>query len=72
MGRHPSLWLEAGRATFALAPRGWWRRPPFLPAPDAAYLAWRVHTAYGSADAEVTPEDVISYLEWRKGRRKRG
>ena len=28
-------------------PRGWWRRPPFLPVPTARYLAFRLETAYG-------------------------
>jgi hypothetical protein len=62
----PSLWPAALAATFALAPRGWWRRPPFLPRPDPAVLEWRVATAYGSSEATVEPGDVIAYLRWRR------
>jgi hypothetical protein len=42
---------------------GWWRRPPFLPVPDATYVRYRIETAYG---VRGTPNaaDVISYLEW--------
>ncbi len=70
--RRPRLWGEALRATLALAPIGWWRRRPFLPLPERAYLAWRVHTAYGEATARMTPSDVVSYLEWRKCQRSQG
>ncbi|HEX4979989.1 MAG TPA: hypothetical protein VFV35_07985, partial [Acidimicrobiales bacterium] len=33
---HPSLWSTAVIQLGRLAPRGWWRRTPFLPLPDAA------------------------------------
>lgn len=70
--RRPLLLIEALRAAAALAPAGWWRRPPFLPIPDRRYLAWRRQTAYGTSEARLTPHDVVSYLEWRRGRRRRG
>ena len=41
----------------------WWRRPPFLPLPDAAYLRFRLETQYGHV-APVDPNDLITYLEW--------
>jgi hypothetical protein len=49
---------------FVLAKRGWWRRPPFLPVPDAAYLRFRMETAYGDADRDPEPDDLITYLRW--------
>jgi hypothetical protein len=47
-----------------LAVEGWWRRAPFLPLPDAAYLRFRLQTAYGSGDRDPDPHDVITYLHW--------
>ena len=72
MMRRPSLWVEGLRASAAVAPGGWWRRPPFLPRPDRAYMDWRLHTAYGDAGSQVQPEDLVSYLQWRKRQRSRG
>lgn len=57
--REPSLLWEAIRATFATRRR---RRP----LPSAAYLAWRMETAYGSANTTPDTADVVHYLRWRK------
>ena len=67
--RHPGLWPEAVRSMFALAPRRWWTRPPFLPLPDRQYLQWRIGTAYGTTEADLTGEDLVGYLRWRRSRR---
>jgi hypothetical protein len=60
--RRPRLWptavVQAGRLS---RPR-WWRRPPFLPMPDRAYLRFRLETHYGSAEPD--PGDLVRYLEW--------
>jgi hypothetical protein len=69
VARRPSLWAEALRAMPALARRGWWRRAPFLPLPDPAYLAWRIGTAYGDPSGPVDGDDVVAYLAWRKRQR---
>ena len=61
--RHPSLWGVAVVQVLRLAPSGWWRRPPFLPVPDASYLRFRLETQYGD-DHEPEPEDVVAYLHW--------
>jgi hypothetical protein len=59
---HPRLWstalVQAGRLS---RPR-WWRRPPFLPIPDADYLRFRFETQYGPDDPD--PGDLVRYLEW--------
>ena len=60
----PSLWFTALRQLFVLARPGWWRRPPFLPVPDDAYLRFRLQTAYGDPTREPDPADVITYLHW--------
>lgn len=60
----PSLWATAVRQVFVLAPPGWWRRAPYLPLPDPAYLAFRFRTAYGDAGAGPSPADVVTYLHW--------
>ena len=59
---HPTLWLTALRVWARITPRGWWRRAPFLPLPDARYVRYRLDTAYG--DAAPDPHDVIAYLRW--------
>ena len=69
IGTRPYLWGAAAGAVFALARRTWWRRPPFLPVPDEAFIRWRVSTAYGSDEHPIAPEDVVAYLEWRKRHR---
>ena len=60
----PSLWPVAARQVRRLARDGWWRRPPFLPVPDPAYLAFRLETQYGAPDARPLPADVVAYLRW--------
>jgi hypothetical protein len=62
----PWLWPTALGAMFALAPRRWWTRTPFLPIPDADVIGWRKTTAYGSSSTPLVPDDVVSYLEWRR------
>jgi hypothetical protein len=37
--------------------------------PSRAALRWRVATAYGSSEAEVSPDDLIRFLEWRRALR---
>jgi hypothetical protein len=44
--------------------RHWWRVPPFLPVPPAAYMQWRMHTAYGDHHAVPPAADVIRYARW--------
>ena len=66
VGRRPQLWAEGLRTLFALAPRGWWRKAPFLPLPEQQYASWRVATSQGSANGDPSVSDVISYLEWRR------
>jgi hypothetical protein len=60
---HPSLWWAAGRLVLRIARPRWWARPPFLPFPDAAYVRFRLETAYGPA-ATPDPNDLLAYLRW--------
>lgn len=62
--RRPALWATAARQVFVLAPRGWWRRSPFLPLPDPEYLAFRLQTMYGDAAHQPEPDDLVTYLQW--------
>ena len=59
----PRLWVTALRQARRLARPGWRRRFPYLPLPDARYLAFRFETQYG-ADATPDPHDLVAYLEW--------
>ena len=66
----PRLWPVAVRQLLLLAPRGWWRRPPFLPRPDPDYLAFRLQTMYGDPAHVPTAADVVGYLRWCRGMRR--
>ena len=70
VGRRPDLWCTAVRQARALAPSGWWRRPPFLPLPDRRYLAFRMETMYGDAGHRPAPADVVAYLDWCRSHRQ--
>lgn len=67
VARHPSLWGAGLRQALALAGRGWWRRPPFLPLPSPEYLRFRIQTAYGGDGTQAPdPDDLVTYLQWCK------
>ncbi|MAG03237.1 MAG: hypothetical protein CL406_01290 [Acidimicrobiaceae bacterium] len=62
--RRPGLWPVVARQAHRLAARGWWRRAPFLPLPDAAYMGFRALTQHGDADREPDVADVLVWLVW--------
>lgn len=62
----PRLARDLLAAAWAFRRRGWWRRPPFLPLPDRAYLRWRMYTAYADEHAVPPAEDVIRFARWRR------
>ncbi|HEU5169569.1 MAG TPA: hypothetical protein VFU46_03475 [Gemmatimonadales bacterium] len=62
----PRLALDLLRMAWAFRRREWWRRPPFLPVPDRAYLRWRMYTAYADEDAVPPVDDVIRFARWRR------
>ncbi|MFM7756427.1 MAG: hypothetical protein ACKOBT_11475 [Actinomycetota bacterium] len=65
----PMLWRSGLRALRSLAPRGWWRRAPFLPLPDPGYMAFRMQTQYGGeGTTPPRPGDVVEYLRWLRRR----
>ena len=61
---HPALWATAVRQVGRIAPRHWWRRPPFLPLPEPEYLRFRMETQYGAEHDAIDPADLITYLRW--------
>lgn len=64
VARRPWLWGTAVRQVVVLAPNGWWRRRPWLPVPDDAYLRFRLVTQYGDGGHPPEPEDLVAYLRW--------
>lgn len=60
----PRLWPAALRQARVLVPSGWWRRAPFLPVPDRAWLRFRLTTAYGDPDAPLGADDLVTWLAW--------
>jgi hypothetical protein len=67
VAREPRLWPTAARQARRLARSRWWRRPPFLPLPDRAWLRFRMETQYGDPDASPRPDDVVIWLRWARG-----
>ncbi len=63
---NPRLALDLIEAGWAFRRREWWRKAPFLPVPDPAYLRWRMFTAYGREDAIPPVEDVLRFARWRR------
>lgn len=70
IARRPVLWPTAARQARRLAPTRWWRRPPFLPVPDRAWLRFRLETHYGS-DTRPDPHDVVVWLAWARAAERR-
>ena len=60
----PGLAADLLRVAWRFRRRGWWRRFPFLPVPSREYVRWRMHTAYGDADAVPPADDVVRYARW--------
>lgn len=60
----PSVGADLLRVAWRLRRREWYRRPPFLPLPDAEYVRWRVYTAYGHGDMTPPAADIVRYARW--------
>jgi hypothetical protein len=60
----PPTGLALVRVGWRFRRRGWYRRPPFIPLPDADYVRWRMHTAYGHDGVVPPASDVIRYARW--------
>jgi hypothetical protein len=71
VARHPELWREAVHQAAALAPRRWWRRPPFVPRPDRGWLGFRLTTQYGDAGHRPEPTDLVAWLAWSRDARRK-
>jgi hypothetical protein len=63
---NPRLAMDLLRTAWAFRSREWWRKPPFLPLPDRAYLRWRMYTAYGDEAAVPSVAEVIGFARWRR------
>ncbi|MFQ5556936.1 MAG: hypothetical protein ACE5GB_05440 [Acidimicrobiales bacterium] len=74
VARRPGLWVTALAVARRFAPDRWWRRPPFLPLPDPALVAFRSTTQYGDATAVPRADDLVLWLTWcrAEARRRRG
>ncbi len=69
--RRPRLWPALLSAAWAFRPRGWYRRPPFLPLPSRGYLRWRLETAYGEPDAVPPADEIERFVTWSAEMRRR-
>lgn len=63
---NPRVAVDLVSLGWAFRRREWWRRAPFLPLPDATYLEWRLHTAYGDEYPLPPVEDVLRFARWRR------
>lgn len=68
--RRPGMIPDLLAAAWAFRRRGWYRRPPFLPLPSAAYLRWRMDTAYGDPEAVPSADELRRFLRWTRTMRK--
>ena len=66
IARAPASWWPAVSAASRFAPRGWWRRPPFLPAPDVRY--WRLPDGDGLRRRQVRHRTVTTWPSRCAGR----
>jgi len=64
----PDLWWTVLVQARRLAPTGWWRRAPFAPVPSAAYLRFRLETAYGAGGDPPPAREIVRFLEWCRAR----
>jgi hypothetical protein len=55
------------RAYLTHVPSSWYRRRPFLPVPDRAWMRFRLQTQYGDPNHAPEPADVVTWLEWSRG-----
>ena len=67
--RHPQWIPSVIRAAWRLRQTDWWRRRPWLPVPDLAYWAFRVHTAAGSDGRALSPQEVVAVARWSNHQR---
>ncbi len=63
----PALWSPGVRVLVRATPPGWWRRWPFVPRPDPAFLRFRFETAYGFTGVPQVG-DFLAYLRWVRER----
>jgi hypothetical protein len=70
--RNPRLIAPLLSTAWRFRRRDWYRQAPFLPLPPANYVAWRLDTAYGSADALPPGQDLARYLDWTDRVRRGG
>ncbi len=64
--RHPSDGIVVATAAWRLRRRRWWCTPPFLPVPDERYWAFRLATATGSPEGEVSVDEAIAAARWSR------
>ena len=67
VAKRPRLWPAGVRAYITHVPPGWYRRAPFVPVPDRAWIRFRLQTAYGDPDRAPDPDDVVTWLQWSRG-----
>ena len=63
---NPALALDLLTIAWRFRRRDWLTRAPFLPVPSREYIAWRMYTAFGNADAVPSMQNVISYARWAR------
>lgn len=62
LAARPTLIWEAARTAWEFRSRGG-------VLPSRSLVRWRIATAYGSPEANIKPEDLVRFLEWRQALR---
>lgn len=62
----PGLWKSAFTTLKSMTRERWYCRMPFLPLPDANYLAFRNSTAQGDPESLPSVKETVEWLSWCK------
>ncbi len=61
----PHLWKVAITQLWRIRENGWYKKFPFLPAPNKKYINFRLITAYGDEGPEnFFKSDLVTYFKW--------
>lgn len=67
--RHPARVPVVLRAGWRLRADRWWRHAPFLPLPDRHYWDFRMMTATGSIEGQLSVREMVDAAVWSSRQR---
>lgn len=67
--RNPARVPAVLLAGWRLRARNWWRHAPFLPLPDQRYWNFRMMTATGSVEGQMSAKEIVDVAVWSSRQR---